>query len=124
MDCKDYRNNWKEYFESKPSEGQSNSSSYDSWLSHSDQCRACSDWELQQRLNIKNIDVSTYPCVHIAYYCNLLCDKHADAWECADVVIVRTEDGEYGIPVKDGGSSYYHIRFCPWCGTSLSLNTP
>lgn len=25
-------------------------------------------------------------------------------------------DGEYGVPVRDGGSSYLVIEYCPWCG--------
>lgn len=26
---------------------------------------------------------------------------------------------EYGIPVKDGGTSFIEIFFCPWCGQKL-----
>lgn len=37
-----------------------------------------------------------------------------------DVIIVYSAKfDEYGIPVKDGGSSYIEIHYCPWCGKKL-----
>jgi hypothetical protein len=26
---------------------------------------------------------------------------------------------EYGIPISDGGSSFIHVNYCPWCGAKL-----
>ena len=26
---------------------------------------------------------------------------------------------EYGVPIRDGGSSYLLVKFCPWCGAKL-----
>ena len=40
--------------------------------------------------------------------------------ECPDVVIVYiAKFDEYGLPVRDGGSSKVSIQFCPWCGQRL-----
>lgn len=63
--------------------------------------------------------VEDFPCVHLAYYSTLHCDVHADAWECPDVLVVKVED-EYGLPIRDGGSSFVRISHCPWCGKSVT----
>ena len=26
---------------------------------------------------------------------------------------------EYGVPIRDGGSSYLLMKYCPWCGAAL-----
>ena len=26
---------------------------------------------------------------------------------------------EYGVPVRDGGSSFLQMEYCPWCGVRL-----
>ena len=48
------------------------------------------------------------------------CEQHADAFECADALMVYNEVfDEYGIPVHDGGASYVLIEHCPWCSVRL-----
>lgn len=34
-------------------------------------------------------------------------------------IIFIPEYREYGVPIRDGGSSYLVILYCPWCGTKL-----
>lgn len=51
------------------------------------------------------------------------CDEHSDPWDCPDYVIVKINKSSYGIPLRDGGSSYTNIDYCPWCGTKLEINT-
>jgi hypothetical protein len=41
--------------------------------------------------------------------------KHEDV----DVVINKSLDGVYGIPIHDGGTSFIEINNCPWCGARL-----
>jgi hypothetical protein len=41
--------------------------------------------------------------------------KHEDV----DIVMNRTRDGVYGIPIHDGGTSFIEINNCPWCGARL-----
>lgn len=38
--------------------------------------------------------------------------------QCPDVVIEQYKN-DVGLPVKDGGSSYIKINFCPWCGKKV-----
>ena len=45
------------------------------------------------------------------------CTKH-EPQDCPDVVILKYGKG-YGLPIKDGGSSFMLINFCPFCGTKL-----
>lgn len=43
-----------------------------------------------------------------------------DPYEDADVVIIHNKKyDEYGIPIKDGGTSFISINNCPWCGALL-----
>lgn len=49
-----------------------------------------------------------------------VCDIHeSDPWGCADRVIVKLRNNEYGLIIHDGGSAFYGIKFCPFCGTRL-----
>jgi hypothetical protein len=44
-----------------------------------------------------------------------------DPFDDPDVIIWRFDhSGEFGIPVRDGGSSIIAIKYCPWCGVSLN----
>jgi hypothetical protein len=60
-----------------------------------------------------------YPCVHIAYHVTKQCETHPEPWDCPDVLIVKSESGEFGIPIRDGGRSHVIIHYCPWCGIEL-----
>jgi hypothetical protein len=41
--------------------------------------------------------------------------KHEDV----DIVMNRSRDGVYGIPIHDDGTSFIEINNCPWCGARL-----
>lgn len=61
-----------------------------------------------------------YCCQDMEDYLNLKCRDHGDdPWECADIPLVKTENGKIGIPIRDGGRSMIEIKYCPWCGCSL-----
>lgn len=65
-------------------------------------------------------------CRHLTHHMRP-CRDHADDPDpaaCPDVLFVRGSDGCYGIPVRDGGSSYVRIRFCPFCGRPLRVDRP
>ena len=49
----------------------------------------------------------------------LTCSDHPDVADCPDAVVVRSSGGEFQLPVRDGGTSYFPANFCPWCGTRL-----
>lgn len=49
-----------------------------------------------------------------------LCPDHDDhPAACPDVVVIRMQQGRYGLPIHDGGCSAVVVQFCPWCGTKL-----
>ena len=58
-----------------------------------------------------------YCCADLATHITARCEAH-DEWNCPDKVIVAVKSG-YGLPVRDGGSSYVKINFCPWCGSEI-----
>ncbi|MCH7990647.1 MAG: hypothetical protein IID46_16015 [Planctomycetes bacterium] len=48
------------------------------------------------------------------------CEHHPDLLDCPDVLIIYSPKfDEFGIPIRDGGTSCLTIWFCPWCGESL-----
>jgi hypothetical protein len=57
------------------------------------------------------------------YDLNQKCDDHQDRSDCPDALIAFA-DGEYGLFVHDGGSSFITINYCPWCGTKLPSAEP
>jgi hypothetical protein len=93
--------------------------SYSDWVEHLNNCQSCGDWYLTAQLEARAVPLDDVPCVHVAYHSLLNCEVHQNAWECPDVALVR-DDGTFGIPVRDGGSSFIEINYCPWCGQSLS----
>jgi hypothetical protein len=55
------------------------------------------------------------------------CDTCPDPRDCPDQLLLYipgggggSDGGEYGLPVRDGGSAYVAIAFCPWCGSRVS----
>lgn len=90
------------------------------WHDHLHACRGCGDWYEEQQVRDRGADPTRYPCVHLAYHLTQTCRQHEDPWECPDHVIVyNAKYDEYGIPIRDGGSSQVLIRHCPWCGIEL-----
>jgi uncharacterized protein DUF6980 len=61
----------------------------------------------------------TYCCEEMAGHAQRTCDQHPDRNDCPDCVITLSKSQGYGIKIQDGGSAFYAIRFCPWCGTNL-----
>jgi hypothetical protein len=48
------------------------------------------------------------------------CDADHAQFDCSDALIFYSRlFDEYGIIVKDGGSSFSQIQYCPYCGTKF-----
>lgn len=48
------------------------------------------------------------------------CKDHHDEFDCPDSLIrYIPKFDEYGIIIRDGGTSTIGIFFCPWCGIKL-----
>ncbi len=62
----------------------------------------------------------------VAYCCDMMkfhLGQYFDNPESADAVIkYNATFDEYGLPIRDGGSSSIGINYCPWCGTHLSAS--
>ena len=56
------------------------------------------------------------------FWANYKCDVHSDPADCPDNIIsyyIHSKIKNYGIYIKDAGSSSIAISYCPWCGKSL-----
>jgi hypothetical protein len=61
-----------------------------------------------------------YCCEQMARQVEHTCAQHPDLYDCPDALVIRRTDiGEFGLRIHDGGSSYVAIRHCPWCGSDL-----
>jgi len=77
---------------------------YLEWTEHSHDCASCSEWNLLKQVEGRGVNPADYPCIHLAYHSTHPCDINSNAWECPDMILVHAEH-EYGIPVRDGGTS-------------------
>jgi len=87
---------------------------------HMHTCEACGEWYMKQEARRCGVDPSKHPCVHIAYAIRREPGAKGDVHDDPDVALIyHIRSKRYGIPVRDGGSSYIHITHCPWCGKKL-----
>jgi hypothetical protein len=92
----------------------------DKFVRHMHACEACGEWYMWQVARQRGVDPSEHPCVHIAYRISREPGVTGDAHDDPDVTLIYSvKTKRYGIPVRDGGSSYIHITHCPWCGKKL-----
>lgn len=118
MNCKDYKKRYPEFTKFPLSETAWDSEDYESWREHGFECESYNQWNLEQQVIKRGHNPTEYPCAHIAYHSTMPCEDHDDPWECPDMNIVKTGT-VYGIPIRDGGTSYLKINNCPWCGIKL-----
>lgn len=120
MDCTTHRTLFKKY-DCFPHDQEDPTDEYDTWLDHTIDCNDCIEWIKAQRVEERGYKVSDYPCVHIAEAVTFTCHVHDDPWDCSDYLIVYfKEEDRYGLPLRDGGTSYITINNCPWCGVKLN----
>ena len=118
MNCGRYREQYERFMSLPLPREVWESDEYEAWQTHGIDCHSCGEWNLLQQLRRRGVDLTNYPCIHVAYQSTHTCDIHSDAWECPDMVLVRTARG-FGIPVRDGGTAVVRIEYCPWCGIKL-----
>ena len=62
----------------------------------------------------RRASVKPEPCPCIAERSRNDCDTHPDPFDCPDVLVIKLPKNKgYGLPVRDGGSSFFMIQFCP-----------
>ena len=121
MNCKEFKDKYQQYTNLPLPREVWNTKNYEEWSDHMVECSACWEWNMEQIVINRGYKISDFPCIHIAYRATETCEQHPDPWDCPDIVLVKIEDS-YGIPVRDGGSSWIEIDFCPWCGKKLKPN--
>lgn len=94
------------------------SAEFQKWLYHGIDCKNCSEWAMIKQLEMNEIRWRKYPCVHMAFYSNLLCGKCKTVYQCPDVAILYHERFDE-FSIKRGKSDSYVIEYCPWCGKKL-----
>jgi len=121
MDCEEYKRLYPDYAKLPLPRAVWDTPQYEAHAEHFHKCRACCDWTLARRVEARGARVEDHPCVHIAYRVTDKLDSTSpDPFDDPDVIIWQYEAScEYGIPVRDGGSSIIAIEYCPWCGVPL-----
>lgn len=93
---------------------------YAAYSDHMQDCPQCRDWFQAEQLNVWGVNVSGYPCLHMAFQANFHCGSHDDPRDCPSMLVIYLDQyDEYGIPSRDGSESYWKIDHCPWCGAAL-----
>ena len=63
-----------------------------------------------------------YCCEVMRHHADQLCPEHG--YDCPERVIARSPNGDFYLPVRDGGDSFIVINHCPWCGTRFKAMPP
>lgn len=74
---------------------------------------------IRAQLSPRKIRLSSYPCIHMAYLSTTISKRASDPWTDDGPPILRLKGHTYGIPIRDGGSSFVAIRYCPLCSIEL-----
>lgn len=121
MDCATYRRLFPNYSKFPLPRESRDTPEFEEHSAHIHACNSCSDWTLGQRVEARGAKVEDIPCVHIAYQVTKKLDSAFTAsFDDLNVVVWRFENpGEYGIPIRDGGSSMIVFHYCPWCGLKI-----
>ncbi|MGV3538603.1 MAG: DUF6980 family protein [Rufibacter sp.] len=77
-------------------------------------------WVLEEKLKQKQFDYHQFCCLIMADKIYESLDESGEIkYDEVDVVMNKWENGTFGIPIHDGGTSIIEINYCPWCGKSL-----
>src|SRR5262245_3136134 len=75
-------------------------------VDHMNECSDCRDWYMASEVAAAGGDLSSHPCVHVAYRSLHRCTQHVDPHVCPETTLVKRGSlGPYAIPVRDGGRS-------------------
>lgn len=118
MSCAKFRELHPDCSNLEPNDGKVDERTQDAWLDHLNECQDCGDWYMGESVKTRGEKTGDHPCVHLAYYGPTHCAEHPNPFDCPDVLVMKF-GGEYGLPVRDGGTSYIRIDNCPWCGKAL-----
>jgi hypothetical protein len=83
----------------------------DELLRHLSVCSDCSNDVLWYVAIRKDVDVTAYPCLHIAYASSPAANR-----------VVDEHHGVYAIRTDVGENTGIVIGFCPWCALELNVS--
>lgn len=102
------------------SEEEMASEEYEAYSDAIHEDEACYTWATAEKLKSKGFDYESYCCMMLADKVYQSLDEEGETkYGDADVVINKWDEGLYGIPIHDDGTSMVVIHYCPWCGTNL-----
>jgi hypothetical protein len=120
LDCEQYRKLYKKFSKFPLPRKVWDTPEYEKYINHFNSCEECGEWYLMAEAKRKGAKIQNHPCVHMAYYSSQEPKAGIDPQDDPDVPVLYYKKAKcYGIPVRDGGSSFLRIANCPWCGTSL-----
>ncbi|MCA9840433.1 MAG: hypothetical protein KC422_26235 [Trueperaceae bacterium] len=87
-------------------------------LEHVQDCKPCLSYMSQVDLELKGIDLSAYPCIHMANYASFRCEHHPNLKDCSDATILYdARFDEYSL--NSARAWVVPIQYCPFCGSEL-----
>ncbi|NNK27790.1 MAG: hypothetical protein HKP06_06065 [Flavobacteriaceae bacterium] len=93
---------------------------YEVYINALHENKSFQEWTLKEKFSQSEFDYSEFCCLIMADKIWESIDKNGEIKHGnVDVIMRKWNDGTYGIPIHDGGSSIIEIEFCPWCGTEL-----
>ena len=97
------------------------SEAYEAYIDAIHEDETCYNWATAEKLKGKGFDYESYCCMMMADKVYQSLDEAGEIkYGDSDVIINKWDEGLYGIPVHDGGTSMVVINYCPWCGTKLN----
>jgi hypothetical protein len=64
----------------------------------------------------------SFCCFALERHSEFNCSIHASPDECPDVLVLWNKKWGPVLPIRDGGSNFVVIRYCPWCGAKISTD--
>jgi len=96
------------------------SKEYDDYIGTLNSNKEFYEWTLSDKFKTSGFNHDGFCCLEMANKIFESLDKNGEnIFNDVDIVMRKWDDGTYGIPIHDGGSSIIEIKHCPWCGTEL-----
>ncbi|QCR24385.1 hypothetical protein [Pontibacter sp. SGAir0037] len=102
-------------------EGARETEEYEAYTDAIHENEECYNWATAEKLKSKGFDYESYCCLMMAdNVYSSLDDAGEIRYGDPSVIINKWDEGLYGIPIHDGGSSMVLIHYCPWCGKKIA----
>lgn len=121
MKFEQFKSLYKKYFEDSDSLDISNFTEYESFVDAIYENKEYHDWFLRKKLEREGFNYAGYCCFEMAGHIFDSLDESGNIkQDDPEVVLIKQNNGSYGIPLIDGDHSVIKINYCPWCGSKLN----